>query len=269
MLKSGKRQRGYFHPSSRECPPVLRSTCSTEYVPTLANIHTTPTVAHVKGKINSHTTLILLDSGASCSVVAHKYIPTKHVRPTSGIQLINADGRSVSPIGTATVNVSLGNLYVEHSFMVLDELSSTAILGCDFLTKHNLVIDFSQRKAYCSGNPNFQLELQLIRSSGTTCKMLTLDDELPQAIPTTVKDAAFPSHDMPTDVHTDLQKVVSDHKLLFSQQRGKTTITTHVIDTGDAAPVKVPPRPIPFHYAEMVHNQLQEMAREGILRPSM
>ena len=64
---------------ARECPPVLRSTCSTEYVPTLANIHTTPTVAHVKGKINSHTTLILLDSGASCSVVAHKYIPTKHV----------------------------------------------------------------------------------------------------------------------------------------------------------------------------------------------
>ena len=182
--------------------------------------------------------------------------------------MINADGRSVSPIGTATVNVSLGNLYVEHSFMVLDELSSTAILGCDFLTKHNLVIDFSQRKAYCSGNPNFQLELQLISSSGTTCKMLTLDDELPQAIPTTVKDAAFPSYDMPTDVHPDLQKVVADHKLLFSQQLGKTTITTHVIDTGDAAPVKVPPRPIPFHYAERVHNQLQEMARDGIIRPS-
>ena len=152
--------------------------------------------------------------------------------------------------------------------MVLDELSSTAILGCDFLTKHNLVIDFSQRKAYCSGNPNFQLELQLISSSGTTCKMLTLDDELPQAIPTTVKDAAFPSYDMPTDVHPDLQKVVADHKLLFSQQLGKTTITTHVIDTGDAAPVKVPPRPIPFHYAERVHNQLQEMARDGIIRPS-
>ena len=139
--------------------------------------------------------------------------------------------------------------------MVLDELSSTAILGCDFLSKHNVVIDFSQGKAYCSGNPNFELELQLISSSGNTCKMLTLDDELPQAIPT-------------TDVHPDLQKVVADHKLLFSQQLGKTTITTHVIDTGDAAPVKVPPRPIPFHYAERVHNQLQEMARDGIIRPS-
>ena len=139
----------------------------------------------------------------------------------------------------------------------------TAILGCDFLTKHNLVIDFSQGKACCSGNPNFELELQLISSSGN--KMLTLDDELPQAIPTTVKDAAFPSYDMPTDVHLDLQKVVADHKLLFSQQLCKTTITTYVIDTRDAAPVKVPPRPIPFHYAERVHNQLQEMARDGII----
>ena len=95
--------------------------------------------------------------------------------------------------------------------------------------------------------------------------MLTLDDELPQAIPTTVKYATVPSFDMPTVVHPDLHKIVEDHKLLFSQQLGKTTITTHVIDTGDAAPVKVPPRPIPFHYAERVHNQLQEMARDGII----
>ena len=101
--------------------------------------------------------------------------------------------------------------------MVLDKLSSTAILGCDFLIKHNLVIDFS----------NFQLELQLISSSENTCTMLTLDDELPQAIPTTVKDATFPSYDMPTDVHPDLHKVVDNHKLLFSQQLGKTACHRH------------------------------------------
>ena len=73
---------------------------------------------------------------------------------------------------------------------------------------------------------------------------------------------------MPTEVHPDLHNVIENHKLLFSQHLGKTTITTHIIDTGDAAPVKVPPRPIPFHYAERVHNQLQEMARDGIIHPS-
>jgi len=41
-----------------------------------------------------------------------------------------------------------------------------------------------------------------------------------------------------------------------------------VIETGDANPVKVPPCPIPFHYVDKVHNQIWEMAQEGIIRPS-
>ena len=41
-----------------------------------------------------------------------------------------------------------------------------------------------------------------------------------------------------------------------------------MIETEDAAPVKVPPRPIPFYYAECVHKQLQEMAQGGIIRCS-
>ena len=54
----------------------------------------------------------------------------------------------------------------------------------------------------------------------------------------------------------------------FSQELGCTNTTQHTIDTGTAPPVKVPSRPIPFHYAERVHQQLQEMAQEGIIRPS-
>ena len=132
LLEPGKRQRGYSYLSSRECPPVLTNTCSIEYVPTLANTHPTSTVAHVKGKINNHAITVLLDSGASCSVVTSKCIPVENIRPISGVQLINADGRRVTPIGTAMVNVSLENLHAEHPFMVLDDLSSTAILGCAF-----------------------------------------------------------------------------------------------------------------------------------------
>ena len=40
------------------------------------------------------------------------------------------------------------------------------------------------------------------------------------------------------------------------------------MDTGEASPIKVPPRPIPFHFAEKVHKQLQEMAQDGIIQPS-
>ena len=45
------------------------------------------------------------------------------------------------------------------------------------------------------------------------------------------------------------------------------TFASHVIDTGDASPVRVPPRPIPFHYTEKVQAQLKDMAKEGIIKP--
>ena len=73
---------------------------------------------------------------------------------------------------------------------------------------------------------------------------------------------------MPTEYHPALSQVLQDHVMLFKSDLGHTTVAEHVIETGDAAPVKVPPSPIPFHYAECVHKQLQEMAQEGIIRHS-
>ena len=240
----------------------------TEYIPTLACPRLRSAVAHVEGKINNHSTLILLDSGASCSVISNKYISVEQLQPAEGIQLINADGRSVLPTGTAKVNVCLGTLHTSHSFMVLSELSSMVILGCDFLTKHNLVIDFSQGVAYSSTTPNFQLKLMHSGDTGNACRMLTLDDEFPQAIPTTMKNIDIPSFDMPTEVHPALKQLIESHRTIFSEQLGRTFVISHAIDTGDSSPVRVPPRPIPFRYAERVHRQLNEMASDGIIRPS-
>ena len=72
---------------------------------------------------------------------------------------------------------------------------------------------------------------------------------------------------MPTDYHSALRQVLQDYAMLFKKDSGCTTVAEHVIETGDALPVKVrtftASRPIPFHYSEHVHNQLQEMAQEG------
>ena len=135
--------------------PVLTSARMTEYIQTLACPHRRSVVAHVERKINNYPTLILLDSRASCSVISNKHISVEQLQPAEGIQLINADGRSVFPSGTAKANVCLGTLHTSHSFMVLNELSSMAILGCDFLMKHNMVIDFSQNVAYSFTTPTF------------------------------------------------------------------------------------------------------------------
>ena len=76
------------------------------------------------------------------------------------VQFINTNGRSALPSETDKKNIRSGTLYTSHSFMVLNEMSSTVILGCDFLMKYNLVIDFSQGIAYSSKTPTLQLRAQ-------------------------------------------------------------------------------------------------------------
>ena len=126
--------------------------------------------------------------------------------------------------------VTLGSLQVDHKFIVLDTLSTPVILGCDFLTKHNLIMDFSQQAVRHSNNPLFKLDMPLVRMS--SCNALALDDELPQALPTTVKNSSVIPIEMPEDVHPDLVHLINDHKQLFSTHLGKTTTMEHVIDTG-------------------------------------
>jgi len=77
---------------------------------------------------------------------------------------------------------------------------------------------------------------------------LVLDNDYPQAIPypaTTLK----PELDMPTDYHPSLKLLLKEHSTMLCKTLGKTSVTEHVIDTGNSQPVKVPPRPIPFHFA--------------------
>ena len=50
---------------------------------------------------------------------------------------------------TIEATVKLGVLSVKYSFIVVDHLTAPAILGCNFLVKQDLVMDFQNS----SGNP--------------------------------------------------------------------------------------------------------------------
>ena len=93
-----------------------------------------------------------------------------------------------------------------------------------------------------------------------------MDDELPQALPSKITIHSVP--DLPKTSHPAISDLLNEYKVLFSQQIGQTNIAHHIIDTGNAKPVKVPLHPIPFHYVDRVQKQLTDMAHEGIIRPS-
>ena len=163
------------------------------------------------------------------------------------------------------MQVHLPNLTTHQTFVVVKRLSAPAILGCDFLTKHGLIIDF-EKGTFHSRDP-LAAEGQLSLKAANVCT-LVLDEEVPQAMPFTDCSVGSTELEMPQDCHSALGPVLKEHESLFKTQLGHTDVAEHVIDTGVASPVKVPSRPIPFHYRDRVHGQLKEMAKSGIIRPS-
>ena len=236
LEEAGKWPRGYTHTSSRACPQLELSARIKEYVPSITHTQSTPNVAaYITGKIGNHSVSLLLDSGASCSVVRKDHTSGNLVQLIEGTKLVDADRRT---------HISMRNsCYDCHPWQftsgsqVLDILSTPVILGCDFLTKHNFLMDFSQQAVHHSNNPSFKLDIPLERMS--SCNALTLDDELPQALATIVKSTSAMPIEMPADVHPDLVHLINNYRQLFFTQLEKTTTMEHVIDTGEAAPIKV------------------------------
>ena len=151
-----------------------------EHVPSISICSDTRLAAYVTGKVNGFDTNMLLDSGASCSVIHSEYVLSREVKPISSTTLTNADGTELSLKGTTTVPVILNSLDTPHPFIVVDHLSAPVILGCDFLSKHGVTLDFREGTFHC-GHPKTQPEQFEIQ--GGCLSMLILDDDVPQAVP--------------------------------------------------------------------------------------
>ena len=68
---------------------------------------------------------MLLDSGASCSVISERHIDHIDVSETSSlgqiIQLVNADGRYFTHLGTSKMTITLGKLSADHTFITAEQ----------------------------------------------------------------------------------------------------------------------------------------------------
>ena len=68
-------------------------------------------------------------------------------------------------------------------------------------------------------------------------------------------------------VHSLLQK----HEEVFSKDKydlGHTHLVEHTIDTGDAKPIKQPPRRVPIALAGEEHEALGKLQAQGVIHPS-
>ena len=70
---------------------------------------------------------------------------------------------------------------------------------------------------------------------------------------------------------TSLASMLTKYEKVFSKDDtdlGLTSLTQHAIETGDAKPVKQPPRKVPFALAGEERKAVQQMLKQGIIQES-
>ena len=233
------------------------------HIPTLAhNNHT----ANAQGQLNSKPFTILLDSGVSCSVLSKDHRSPPSIKPITRTKLVNANDRNITPCSTTHSNCHLGIIFSRAHFHCCWPPICSSDPPWDVIFEENMGLYWTlSLEHYRADFPKQALPLHL--SASKSCNTVTIDEDCPQVIPFKC-DGNHIQSEMPTNVHPLLRSVIREFKELFSDQLGQTNVTEHMIDTGEAAPIKVPPRQIPFYYTEWIHSQLQDMAKEGIIWPS-
>jgi len=113
------------------------------HVPTITHNPHTNRAAHTQGLLNDQRATVLLDSGASCSVVSKSNVYHTEINPTCTIRLVNADGSDITPLGMTIMTFILGEFSTKHKLVVADDLSTPVILGCNFLINYGYLLDFN------------------------------------------------------------------------------------------------------------------------------
>ena len=94
-----------------------------------------------KAKIGSHDVEVLIDTGADVSVISEfffKTIDSQQIgRLIKGNKFVNR--------GEAEIKFNLGDIPYKHKFQILKGLTKNDILGSDFLSKNQALIDFYQQ----------------------------------------------------------------------------------------------------------------------------
>ncbi|BHF85374.1 hypothetical protein SprV_1002853800 [Sparganum proliferum] len=151
-----------------------------------------------------------------------------------------------------------GGLSFTHQFVVSPDITWDCIIGVDFLNKFNCSLDFGKRS---------------LRAATVSVPFLS-NTPKPRRLPTCavsvdVKDLV-PAH-LDEGSARKLSQLVSEFKDIFDwdgKSTGRTGVTEHCIDTGDARPIRVPPRRLPLFYQKELDALINDMLSRKIIRPS-
>ena len=142
-LQAGKWKRGtQFGPWAS--PDVLGPFKAVDADVVIAAVRSNTAI--VRGQLGSVDMDMMLDSRSSVSLVRKDILSEVSevcAAASRELRLVTAAGEPIKVLGYVSVKVKVGQVSVEHPFVVVKSLIAGVILGIDFLRQHELVLDFA------------------------------------------------------------------------------------------------------------------------------
>ena len=108
-------------------------------------------------------------------------------------------------------------------------------------------------------------------TGGGFCSTATVDSGNKTCLPI-IKELFPISNDSLTDVEKEsIYHILMRHSTVISGNKadlGEAKAVQHFIDTGDHAPIRVPPRRLPFHKRDVVQKEVESMLASDVVEPS-
>jgi hypothetical protein len=199
-----------------------------------------------------YPTIILFDSGASHSFISTKFsakcqLPFHHTN--GGITISTLGGRIATYQINKNVPIKFGSLIIKTNLLILGLDSVDIILGTDWLTKHQAVIDIAPRAIEIHSPTCGETTLYLPEQGCTRSCAFTMIESPVERIPVVC--------DYPDVFPDELPGMPPDRDIEFAIE----------LQPGTVSISKRPYRMPPAELAEL-KKQLQELLDKGFIRPS-
>ena len=224
-------------------------------------------------RINGKSITAILDSGAGPSVIDHGTIcewglePLVHNRAS---QVYGLSRKPIGVVGSVNLTVDLGDgQVVSHTFQVLRDTATTRILGRDLLKKfQSTEFDWDTHRVrlgnvWKESQATIEGGEPLSRAEVACLEVCNIEDE--GGAPTS------------TNINLDryqrerLNALLTEYSSVFAENPKKpaiTSLTRHMIITGNSQPVKQNIRRVSPDSEKEINNQVKEMLANGVCRTS-
>lgn len=223
--------------------------------PVLFATNTNDIRPYLKVSIQDLDVMGLLDSGACISILGNNsHTHFDHLGFTFIKERLTscsvANGLKLESIGSIHLPVTFNNQTHVIRFYVIPSVVSDVILGCDFWKRFGLAPEIFEGINYRNAPRNF-FACNLVENSEQIHLVTPFD-----SLSTEQRELASSVVDKFSDISTEKAGL------------GRTTLIEHVIDTGDAAPIKARQYPLSPDKKEALYNELDRMLSLDVVSPS-